>query len=85
MLGLLHTADWQIGKLVGQFEPDQAALRASFLAAPCEAQPHSHRTVPAGQLEIRGRVRNFPPPQAIRTAVPLTATINIPLVSPSTS
>jgi hypothetical protein len=28
MLGLLHTADWQIGKLFGQFEPDQAALLA---------------------------------------------------------
>jgi DNA repair exonuclease SbcCD nuclease subunit len=25
---LLHTADWQIGKLFGQFEPDQAALLA---------------------------------------------------------
>ncbi|MEF8722585.1 MAG: DNA repair exonuclease [Candidatus Accumulibacter phosphatis] len=28
MLRLLHTADWQIGKLFGQFEPDQAALLA---------------------------------------------------------
>lgn len=25
---LLHTADWQIGKLFGQFEPDEAALLA---------------------------------------------------------
>jgi len=25
---LMHTADWQIGKLFGQFEPDQAALLA---------------------------------------------------------
>lgn len=28
MLKLLHTADWQIGKLFGQFEPDDAALLA---------------------------------------------------------
>ncbi|WP_313950628.1 DNA repair exonuclease [Accumulibacter sp.] len=28
MLKLLHTADWQIGKLFGQFEPDEAALLA---------------------------------------------------------
>jgi DNA repair exonuclease SbcCD nuclease subunit len=28
LLRLMHTADWQIGKLFGQFEPDQAALLA---------------------------------------------------------
>lgn len=28
MIKLLHTADWQIGKLFGQFEPDEAALLA---------------------------------------------------------
>ncbi len=28
MLKLLHTADWQIGKLFGQFAPDEAALLA---------------------------------------------------------
>jgi DNA repair exonuclease SbcCD nuclease subunit len=28
LLKLLHTADWQIGKLYGQFEPDEAALLA---------------------------------------------------------
>ena len=28
MLKLLHTADWQIGKLFGQFEPDEAAALA---------------------------------------------------------
>lgn len=28
MLHLLHTADWQIGKQFGQFEPDEAALLA---------------------------------------------------------
>lgn len=28
MLKILHTADWQIGKLFGQFEPDEAALLA---------------------------------------------------------
>lgn len=28
MVKLLHTADWQIGKLFGQFEPDEAALLA---------------------------------------------------------
>lgn len=28
LLKLLHTADWQIGKLFGQFEPDVAALLA---------------------------------------------------------
>lgn len=28
MIKLLHTADWQIGKLFGQFEPDDAALLA---------------------------------------------------------
>lgn len=28
MVKLLHTADWQIGKLFGQFEPDDAALLA---------------------------------------------------------
>jgi len=28
LLKLLHTADWQIGKLFGQFEPDDAALLA---------------------------------------------------------
>lgn len=28
MLKFLHTADWQIGKLFGQFEPDDAALLA---------------------------------------------------------
>lgn len=28
MIRLLHTADWQIGKCYGQFEPDEAALLA---------------------------------------------------------
>ena len=28
MIKLLHTADWQIGKLFGQFEPDEAAILA---------------------------------------------------------
>jgi len=28
LIKLLHTADWQIGKLFGQFEPDDAALLA---------------------------------------------------------
>jgi DNA repair exonuclease SbcCD nuclease subunit len=28
VIKLLHTADWQIGKLFGQFEPDEAALLA---------------------------------------------------------
>ena len=28
MIKLLHTADWQIGKLFGQFEPGEAALLA---------------------------------------------------------
>lgn len=28
MIKLLHTADWQIGKLFGQFEPDEATLLA---------------------------------------------------------
>jgi len=28
LIKLLHTADWQIGKLFGQFEPDEAALLA---------------------------------------------------------
>ncbi len=28
LVKLLHTADWQIGKLFGQFEPDEAALLA---------------------------------------------------------
>lgn len=34
MIRLLHTADWQIGKPFGQFEPDEAALlsEARFLA-----------------------------------------------------
>lgn len=34
MLKLLHTADWQIGKQYGQFEPEEAALlaEARFLA-----------------------------------------------------
>jgi len=28
LIKLLHTADWQIGKCYGQFEPDEAALLA---------------------------------------------------------
>ena len=36
MLKLLHTADWQIGKLYGQFEPDDAALLAEARFAAVE-------------------------------------------------
>lgn len=36
MLKLLHTADWQIGKLYGQFEPDDAALLAEARFAAIE-------------------------------------------------
>lgn len=37
MIKLLHTADWQIGKLFGQFEPDDAALLADARFATVEA------------------------------------------------
>ena len=36
MLKLLHTADWQIGKQFGQFEPDEAALLADARFAAIE-------------------------------------------------
>ncbi len=36
MLKILHTADWQIGKLYGQFEPDDAALLADARFAAVE-------------------------------------------------
>jgi DNA repair exonuclease SbcCD nuclease subunit len=36
VLKILHTADWQIGKLYGQFEPDDAALLADARFAAVE-------------------------------------------------
>ncbi len=36
MITLLHTADWQIGKLFGQFDPDDAALLAEARFAAIE-------------------------------------------------
>lgn len=46
---LLHTADWQIGKLFGQFEPDEAALLADerFAAVERLAQLASVQAVDA--------------------------------------
>jgi DNA repair exonuclease SbcCD nuclease subunit len=36
VITLLHTADWQIGKLFGQFDPDDAALLADARFAAVE-------------------------------------------------
>lgn len=49
MISLLHTADWQIGRVFSQFEPDDAAalFEARFKAVECLAAIASERGVDA--------------------------------------
>jgi hypothetical protein len=72
VIKLLHTADWQIGKLFGQFEPDDAALLAEARFTTIErwpAWPPTRRRCRAGgrrRVRRPGRGRQDHPPPVPR-------------------